>query len=292
MPSRFMPYRFAVAAAYRLVTIAALVMFGSSWGMTACAQSRKGAENQDPAGRDKEARLELMRRMIARYELFLGNKEREKLERSPDPVMRWTNPVRGASDGCLYLWTNAGRPEAIACIYPSFGGDGRGWDHEFQSLSQSKVVAERDGVATWTPEKPGVEFRRVPDSPAPADTAAQRLSQVRTLAGRFTATCIVREDKSSLRLLPTPVYRYGKPEGDVVDGGILLFVQGTDPELLLLLEARSVGESRRWEYALARVTMWGIDVSYLDVPVWSVKAVDRKSDPKQTYFTVDRVLPE
>ena len=92
--------------------------------------------------------------------------------------------------------------------------------------------------------------------------------------------------------MPTPVYRYGKPEGDLIDGAILLFVQGTDPELLVLLEARRDGESTQWQYALARMTMWGIDVSYQDAKIWSVEAVDRKSDPKQTYFTIDRVIPE
>jgi hypothetical protein len=233
-----------------------------------------------------------MRRMVAHYDLFPGKKEGRKLDRASDPVLRWTNPVRGASDGCLFLWTSAGRPEAIASFYPSFGGDGRGWDHEFQSLSRGQLVAERDGVACWTPEKSGIEFRPVPDAPLPAETAARRLSQMRTIAGRFSAACIVREDKSALRLMTTPVYRYGKANEDLLDGAILLFVQGTDPELLLLLEARREGEDRQWHYGLARMTMWGIDVSYQDRPLWSVEAVDRKSDPKQTYFTIDRVLPE
>ena len=287
-----MLHRSFVTASWRWVAIAALFAVGSLFRIAVAAEPEKKANGQDDASRDKEARLELMRRMIVHYELFLGMKDRKKLERSPDPLLRWTNPVRGASDGCLYLWTHAGRPEAIASLYPSFGGDGRGWDHEFQSLSRGDVVAERDGVAAWTPEKPGIEFQPVPDAQAPADTAARRLTQMRTIAGRFTATCIVREDKSSLRLMPTPIYRYGKPEGEVLDGGILLFVQGTDPELLLLVEARRDGESRQWQYALARMTMWGIDVTYQDGPVWSVEAVERKSDPKQTYFTIDRVIPE
>jgi len=279
-------------ASSRSVALAVFFALGSPAGIAASAQPTKETKASDAAARDKDARLELMKRMVVHYELFAGTSEGKKLERSPNPLLRWTNPERGASDGCLYLWTNAGRPEAIASLYPSFGGDGRGWDHEFQSLSRGKVVAERDGVALWNPEKPGVEFRPVPDAAAPADTASRRLSQMRTIAGRFSASCIVREDRSSLRLMTTPVYRYGKPEGDLIDGAILLFVQGTDPELLVLLEARRDGESAQWQYALARMTMWGIDVTYQDAKVWSVEAVERKSDPKQTYFTIDRVIPE
>jgi hypothetical protein len=249
------------------------------------------ASNQLDVSRDKDARLELMRRMVARYELFLGKTDSQRLERTPEPVLRWTNPVRGASDGCLFLWTSAGRPEAIASFYPSFGGDGRNWDHEFQSLSRGRLVAKRDHTTCWTPEKPGIEFSPVADAPVPAETAVRRLSQMRTIAGRFSATCIVREDKSALRLMTTPVYRYGQPDEELLDGVILLFVQGTDPELLLLLEVHRDGEGRRWQYGLARMTMWGLAVSYQDRPLWSVEAVDRKSDPKQTYFTIDGVSP-
>jgi hypothetical protein len=287
-----MSHRSIVVESRGWVLIAVVLMTGPVSGIPARAEPDQPTTSQDDVAREKDARLQLMRRMATHYELYSGKKEGRKLDRSPDPVLRWTNPVRGASDGCLYLWTSAGRPEAIASFYPSFGGDGRGWDHEFQSLSRGPLVAERDRVACWTPEKPGIEFHPVADAPVPAETAARRLSQIRTMAGRFSAACIVREDKSALRLMTTPVYRYGKAEDDLFDGAILLFVQGTDPELLLLLEARRDGDDRRWHYALARMTMWGIDVSYQEGLVWSIDAVDRKSDPKQAYFTIDRVLPE
>ena len=167
--------------------------------------------SQDDTARAKDARLATMRRMVTHYELFSGAKEKRKAERSADPVLRWTNPERGASDGCLYLWTSVGRPEAIACFYPSFGGDGKAWDHEFQSLSRGPdLVAERDHIAVWTPERPGIELRPLRGAPVPADTPGRRLSQMRTIAGRFSATCIVRDDKSALRLMTTPIYRYGK----------------------------------------------------------------------------------
>jgi hypothetical protein len=284
--------RSVVVASCRWLAIAAVLIVAPVAGISARAEAEQPTSGQDRAARDKDARLELVRRMVAHYELFSIKIERTKLERSPDPVLRWTNPVRGASDGCSFLWTSGGRPEAIASFYPSFGGDGRGWDHEFQSLSRGQLVAERDRVACWTPEKPGIEFRPVADAPVPAETATRRLSQMRTIAGRFSATCIVREDKSALRLMTTPIYRYGNADQELLDGAILLFVQGTDPELLLLLEAHREGDVRQWQYGLARMTMWGIEVSYQDASIWSVEAVDRKSDPRQTYFTIDRVLPE
>jgi hypothetical protein len=55
-----------------------------------------------------------------------------------------------------------------------------------------------------------------------------------------------------LRLLTTPLHRYDTTGALVSRGGALFaFCQQTDPELLLLLEARKSGAGYRWEYAVA-----------------------------------------
>jgi hypothetical protein len=54
--------------------------------------------------------------------------------------------------------------------------------------------------------------------------------------------------------LSTPLYRYEKPPGDVLEGAVFAFVLGTDPELLLVLEARRDEGATVWQYALARMT--------------------------------------
>ena len=43
---------------------------------------------------------------------------------------------------------------------------------------------------------------------------------------------------SELRLLPTPIARYGEPGTKLLDGALFAFVLGTDPEVFLFLEAR------------------------------------------------------
>ena len=42
-----------------------------------------------------------------------------------------------------------------------------------------------------------------------------------------------------LRLLTTPIARYGKAGGDPEDGALFAFVEGTDPEVFLFVEARA-----------------------------------------------------
>ncbi len=249
-------------------------------------------EKSDEVNSARDARLEMMMRMAERYEIYVQADPPKKLERVPKPVLRWTNPIRGARDGCLWLWTQNGRPEAIVSFYPSLGTDGEQWDHEFQSLSHGKLRGERNRTPFWTPEKPGTEFKILPDAPPPADTVAKRSSQIRTLAGRFSGQVTVRDDKSALRLLTTPIFRYSDRDAGVVDGALLVFAQGTDPELLLLLEARVERDVPQWHYALARMTSMPVEASLDERPVWAVENWDRGNpDPRLPYLTIFRQPP-
>ena len=46
-----------------------------------------------------------------------------------------------------------------------------------------------------------------------------------------------------------PVLRYQPEQGDAADGAIFVFAVATDPEALLMLEARRHSGALRWEYA-------------------------------------------
>jgi hypothetical protein len=270
----------------------AIVLLGGYLASSPLAAADPPDVKSDAATSVRDARLEMMMRMAERYEIFIQTDRPKKLERFPKPVLRWTNPVRGARDGCLWLWTQNGRPQAIASFYPSLGTEGEQWDHEFQSLAREKLRAERNRTPFWTPEKPGLEFKPLPDAPVPADTAARRASQIRTLAGRFSGQVIVHNDKSALRLLTTPIYRYSDDNAGVIDGAMLVFAQGTDPELFLLLEARAENDAPCWHYALARMTSWVVEVSLDDRPVWAVESWDRTNpDPRLPYLTIFRQPP-
>ena len=100
---------------------------------------------------------------------------------------------------------------------------------------------------------PGLEWKPIPNAPAPADTPSERDRQTRRLAERFSADEVTRKNvRSHLRLLTTPLHRYDTSESPVSRGGALFaFCQQTDPQLLLLIEARKSGEGYRWEYAVA-----------------------------------------
>ena len=69
------------------------------------------------------------------------------------------------------------------------------------------------------------------------------------------------------------------------------FVMGTDPEVILLLEAVERGEDWAWQYAFARATAWAAEASLGDRLVWSVGTDTQVRDPANTQFQIRRPPP-
>jgi hypothetical protein len=159
------------------------------------------------------------------------------------------------------------------------------WLHEFQSLSKGTFSLERDGQPVWHPRKPGVEFQPVPDAPPPAETAVGRLQQMRAIAETFTAADDF-EGKSrwELRLLAKPLHRYGKPDTEILDGALFAFVHGTDPEVWLLVEARSADSGYAWHFALAPMTGYAVQVSRNGQAIWRCPWRKPPFDPREPFF--------
>ena len=135
------------------------------------------------------------------------------------------------------------------------------WIHSFSSLSPETLAAERDGRTVWNPRALGVDFKPVPGAPEPAESPTQRSRQMRALAQGFRAMDDFRKQGwRELRLLPTPIARYGngKPGTKVLDGALFAFAEGTDPEVFLFLEARRLDQATEWQYALAPMTVFAV----------------------------------
>jgi hypothetical protein len=177
----------------------------------------------------------------------------------------------GGTYGSVYVWTNQGNAEAVACFWRYVGGDGtRSIVHELHSLSPVVLKSEGKGSDAWKP-KTGVKRHLIEDAPAPATTEAARLRQMRTFCRDFSARSVSSEgDRTELRLLPQPVYRFQSNNPDVVDGALFAFVcsVGTDPEAFLQLEAIATTEGPRWNYSLARFSHMDLFVNYKDTEVW------------------------
>jgi hypothetical protein len=186
-------------------------------------------------------------------------------------------------DGTLFVWTLDDRHAATASVWIRKTGHEF---HEFQSLAVGALTASNRGVTRWAPAQPGIERKPMPDAQPPAGTALRRLNQMRALAREYSATVTgLDEDQQVLRLLPQPVYRYGRPDGAVADGAFFAYCKGTNPEVLLLVEAVKNGKELQWNYAFARMSSRGCEVRREDKVVWSVPLV-RGESPTDPYFNV------
>jgi hypothetical protein len=256
-----------------LATLSALFLTAAPAMAEDEAAPSADAPATDKAALEKERarRLEQMAAAAADYQLWRGRDDEQPLVRVERPVLRWSNPVRAAADGAVFLWADEKgerRPAAAMCVYGN-GPDGE--DHEWQSLCTEPLRAAYRGAVVWRPQAAGLEFHAVPGAPEAAATPARRLTQMRAVLREFSATAGREKGQHELRALTTPIYRYGDEQAEVVDGAVFAFAQATDPEILLLLEARRENaQPAQWRFAAARMSMVPLDLKYRDELVWSV----------------------
>jgi len=229
--------------------------------------------------------------LVAKIEQSVGRYEVRRTADAqplkPATVLRWKNNSRGQEAiAIMAVWTHGGRPLAQASVYPWQGR----LVHEFGSLCSAKEIeAAEEGQAIWRPQTEGISFQVLEDGPEPAENPAGRLRQMKQIAGRFQAVMtgwrVDRSDRETLRLLAKELYRYDAAAlkaspSPVVDGAMFGFVQGTDPEVTMLLQVEKVQDKLRWKYAFARATSGGLEVRLDDKVVWSAERNYQQRDPE------------
>lgn len=261
--------------------------------------SRAEVSAADAPKSSAEQRLAFAKKAAAAYRFRVGERDRQAVKLHPEPLLRWNNQVVREDDGMLFLWTEGdkGRPLATAQFFVVENV----WHHEFQSLSLSPFEAQFEQSPadnwSWRPNGPGLEFVRADQIDAPADSPGGRLRQMKTIAERFSGAVDRNtsfESPEELRLLTTPLYRYSASSQDILDGALFAFVQGTNPEVLLLIEAQGAEPaSRIWRYGFARMSSYNLRVRRGDETVWErpFEPIPMRSSTSPYYFRF-RIQPD
>jgi hypothetical protein len=270
--------------------------------LAAAGQQAGETSLKDASGKAKSQQLlQLHTSDAASYAIFRDAARQQRLELRREPIYRWTNPTRvGGQVGEVFVWTYRGRPEVVGSIFSHPTGDGRRvMCHELHSLSLEVLVVDREATEQWVPQAPGVALKAAEGAPAPAGTAAQRLAQMRSLSREFTGRSLSDQNQTwELRLLPHPLYRYESTDLDVLDGALFTLVSsaGTDPEIILVLEARKTPMGPRWFFAAARFSDMNLWLNYKGQEVWtSIRSEENTfyHDAKHRFrFYQDRIIPE
>lgn len=195
--------------------------------------------------------------------------ERQVLESHPEPLFRLIDATRDHPDGTLWAWPRKGRPAAMLTL--SLLGGSQRWLFEFVSFTSDPVGAKFGVSREWACRRPGWDPRSFTEGPHPGNSPRERLRQMRALARRFRAFgTLPPETREEQRLLPQPVLRYSDADAGQLDGAIFLFCHGTNPEVLLVIEAhQESGQEAVWQYALARNTIAELAVDLDGKQVWT-----------------------
>jgi len=237
----------------------------------------------------RQKRLELLQSRVA--ELHFKSDEQE-LQRGKQPVLRWSNPVRDfVNDGVAFLFLDGERPRAIVNSRvrgreaPLASGE---LLHEFASLSAQPLLCRRNDRTIWSPKAGALVEQALPKSPAPAARPVQRLAQMREQAARFVAASQKSGSPTKLRLLTQPLYRYQDKTAGIGDGALFAFVEGNDPEAILLLEAAAGdgGKPATWRYTLARMTFYSVVVELDDREVIKFEPILQTKDETAPYLEI------
>jgi hypothetical protein len=152
------------------------------------------------------------------------------------------------------------------------------------SLADQPVAISAKPGWEWTPAASGIAWKTVPAAPVVGKTAVARSAQIKDIANRFSSTGHYRNGNIiELRLMGRPLQRYADPEQGLVDGALLAFVEGTNPETMLLIECRNdKDEKPTWHYGFARMSGGHLIARLEETVVWECPDI-RGFDPDRSY---------
>jgi hypothetical protein len=217
----------------------------------------------------------------------------------PNPVFRYSDEERFIPDATLWVWTRDARPVAFQKVEGNNHGGGQMWTICFASLSEG-LLNVRWPLARppreYTARTPGVTFEPIPKADPPAETARKRTAQLRALKDRFSGRLGVNDQGkggAETRTMAKPIFEYADPESKLPMGAIFgLSSTGTNPDLLLLIEARrDEAGAWRWEYAHARMTSASLRVRLDDDEVWAEGNATPGALDNWIYYFLSRDFP-
>lgn len=207
------------------------------------------------------------------------------------PLLRFSDPVRNVSDATLWRIGEKGRPPAIMVteVY-----QGRHIQFEFIAVDRHpKSVAVDDWA--WEPKETEFKWIEIPGNAEVSQEQRIRRRRLTFLTRSFDASETMLDGQVILlRLMPQPILRYDDPERGIAEGAVYCFSHGTNPEILMLVEAQAepdVPNEYRWMAGFARMGAADLNVEYAGADFWSIPG-DYRGKPELPYFFRSQPLKE
>ncbi len=214
------------------------------------------SEKEAELSAEEEATRRAAEKLVGTIEVEIQNDDKwTKVKRIDKPLLLFGDATREYVGGSFWAWGEKGRPVAVLELFRNAGM--KRWTFGLTNTSGGKVRASRAGEPWWIDNDSDVVLKDVPQAPAPAADTAQRQRQLKLLCQKFTAYELWEPNNTryDLRRLERPVHTYRDEDHGLLDGGLFVFANGTNPELLLFLEARADQKDKTkavWQYLVGR----------------------------------------
>lgn len=253
------------------------------------AQTENPSTAQEPPDREDE-NLERMKTLAETIEVRVKVDDETKVaEASEKPLLRFSDPSRAHSDGAVWAWSLGERPAVLAELRTADYREGT-WGHDLVLTSEGLASATAVGHGAWTPSESDFAVKPFPGARAPDETEPARLRQMKQLVRRLSGSEEWMGERTELRVLPNPIYRYSDVDAGIVDGAIFALVAGTNPEVMLFVEAqKQPSEEVIWNYGFARMTAASLSLQLDGDEVYAASQTFGASNA--TYYAFTRPVP-
>jgi hypothetical protein len=220
-------------------------------------------------------------------EVLIGDKW-AKVKRIEKPLLFYGDSTRENDRGSVWGWGETGRPVALLELFQNANDRAR-WVYTVCNTSGGKVRARRGGGPWWGENDSASELKDVPGAPAPAAEAPQRQRQLKLLAQKFTGHEFWDPNNSryELRRLERPLHTYRDEAGGVLEGGLFTLANGTNPEIMLFVEARADPKDKSkavWQFTVGRLSHAELHLEYDGKEAFTAPRGDRLSAPDKPYW--------
>jgi len=196
----------------------------------------------------------------------LVNDQWSKVERIEKALLFYGDHTRNNDRGSVWGWGRNGRPLALLELWQSLTDRTR-WYFAVCNTSGGKLRASRAGAPWWGENSSAAELQDIPGAPVPSADAPQRQRQMKLLAQKFTGHQFwdPMNTRYDLRRLERPLCSYRDEAGGVLEGGLFTLANGTNPEIMLFLEARvDPGNPSKsvWQFTVGRLAHAELHLEY------------------------------
>jgi len=269
-----------------LLTVALLVVAAAAANPPQEPSAKKDTPDKAAAADDEEHRL-AAERAVGRIEMeaLIGG-EWTKVKRIEKALLYHGDATRGHTRGSVWAWGVSGRPVALIELWQN-GPDRTRWAFGLCNTSSGKVRASLAGRPWWRENDSAVEPKDIPGAPAPAADTVARQRQLKMIAQKFAGHEFWDPNNSryELRRLDRPLHTYRDEAAGVLDGGMYVLANGTNPEIMLFVEARArPDEKPAWQFTIGRMSHSELHVEYDGKEVFSGPRGRDLSGPDRPYW--------